>query len=383
MLFATTANEGHFGPLLPFVRAVIAAGHEVRVAAPQSFARSLANAGLEHEPFADVPGEVIGPVMARLPSLAPMDADTVVIREVFGRLDAQAGLPGITASIERWRPDLVVRETAELGSLAAAERAGVAHAQVCIGMHEMAGWFGELLDEPFAELSRLAGLESGRLAAAHASEPMFSSVPTLLDFPTGGSDAVRRFHEPPPARTGARSAQWGDLDRPLVYVTFGSIAGSLPPFTGVFRAALDALAGLDAAVVMTVGRAVDPSGLAPLPANARVFNWLPQGDVLAHASAMVARGGFGTTMGALAAGVPQLVVPLFTYDQVLNGEHVAAIGAGLTSPMGIDSFVGAADRVRQLMSDPTFTDGARRVATAIRDLPPPSAAVEELVALVG
>lgn len=379
MLFASTSNEGHFGPVLPFARAFDSAGHEVRVAAPESFARSLSGAGLVHEPFADAPPELVGPVMGRLPSLAPLEADVVVIREVFGRIDAHAGLPGVTATIERWRPDLVVRETAELASLAAAERAGVAHAQVAIGMHAMTQRFTDLLEEPLAELSRSAGLNDDRLTAALAAEPVLSGVPELLDFPDGeASAAPHRFHEPLPA-AGARSADWGDPDRPLVYVTFGSVTGSIPPFAGVFRAALDALADLDASVVMTVGRRVDPAGLGALPDNARVFQWLAQHDVLAHASAVVAHGGFGTTMGALTAGVPQLVVPLFTSDQMINGQHVAAVGAGLTTPMGIDSLADAADQVRQLLTDPTFADGAARVAAAMRALPPPSEAVGLLI----
>ena len=43
---------------------------------------------------------------------------------------------------------------------------------------------------------------------------------------------------------------------------------------------------------------------------------------------MVGHGGFGTTLGALLAGVPQVVVPLFA-DQPSNAERIAAIGAGL------------------------------------------------------
>ena len=42
VLLATTANDGHFGPLAPFARAIRAAGHEVRVAAPASYAVALA-----------------------------------------------------------------------------------------------------------------------------------------------------------------------------------------------------------------------------------------------------------------------------------------------------------------------------------------------------
>ena len=63
------------------------------MAAPASFAGAVAGAGFVHEPFADAPPELIGPVMARLPTLAFDEADDVVIREVFARIDAQAALP--------------------------------------------------------------------------------------------------------------------------------------------------------------------------------------------------------------------------------------------------------------------------------------------------
>src|SRR6187399_460901 len=78
VLCATTANDGHFGPLLPFARALADAGHEVRVAAPASYAGMVARAGFVHEPFADAPRELIGPVMGRLPTLAFEEADNLV-----------------------------------------------------------------------------------------------------------------------------------------------------------------------------------------------------------------------------------------------------------------------------------------------------------------
>jgi MGT family glycosyltransferase len=158
-----------------------------------------------------------------------------------------------------------------------------------------------------------------------------------------------------------------------VYVTFGTVAGSLPPFAGVFREALDALADLDASVLMTVGRRVDPGSLEPWPPNARVLQWVPQVEVLAHATAMLGHGGFGTTMGAVAAGVPQVVVPLFTFDQKVNGLRVAAVGAGLTVARG--KVARAADDVPRLLQEPTFAEQARRVARALRELPAPTEAV--------
>jgi UDP:flavonoid glycosyltransferase YjiC (YdhE family) len=387
VLCASTANDGHFGPLLPFARACAVAGHEVRVAAPASYAAALDRAGFPHEPFADAPPEVIGPVMAALPTMTPQEADATVLREVFGRIDAQAALPALVETVERWRPDVVVRESAEIASAAAAERAGVPHVHVCIGMHEIASRFAELIVDPLAELDRLSGLAEGRMSAALAAEPVLSLVPDVLDHPSGETpaeaDAFRRFHEPVQGSVEPRSPDWGDLDLPLVYVTFGSVAGSLPPFAGVFREALDALADLDVCVLMTVGRALDPRSLGPVPANARVYRWLPQDAVLAHAAAMLGHGGFGTTMGALSAGVPQVVAPLFSFDQAVNGEHVAAVGAGLTTDMGPGAVTRAAAEIPGLLADPTYAEASRRIRDALRELPPPAEAVALLSDLVG
>ncbi len=124
VLASTTANDGHSGPLFSFVRACRDAGHEVAVAAPASYAWTVERHGFTHLPFDDAPADLIGPVMARLPELGFDEADNVVVTEVFGRIDAQAALPGLGAAIGDWQPDVLLRETAELGSLAAAERAG-------------------------------------------------------------------------------------------------------------------------------------------------------------------------------------------------------------------------------------------------------------------
>ena len=187
VLISTTANEGHFGPLLPLARALAEAGHDLRVAAPGSFGAAVERAGLLHVPFGDAPPELIGPVMGRLPTLSFDDANLTVLREVFGRIDAQAAFPAVSAAIEAWRPDVVVREPAEFGSLAAAVRAGVPHLQVAIGMTEMSRLFVDVTTEPLTELARCAGVPGAALVDAAAAEPVLTSVPEVLD--RAGDDA--------------------------------------------------------------------------------------------------------------------------------------------------------------------------------------------------
>ncbi len=385
VLFATTANDGHFGPMRPFARAFADAGHEVAVAAPASYARALEGSGFAHLPFADPQPELIGPIMARLPELGFDEADEVVIREVFARVDAQAALPGLVDAVRGWRPDVVLRESAELASLAAAEQAGVPHVHVCIGMHEVLTRFTEATVEPLEELGRLAGLPDGRASSALADEVVLSSVPERLDAAGGPSTGGRffRYHEAAPPTTGDLPPLPLGPGSPVVYVSFGSVTGSLPPFAGVFRIALDALADLDANVLMTVGRRVDPDQLSPWPANAHVESWWPQDAILARAAAMLGHGGFGTTMGALAAGVPQVVVPMFSFDQAVNGRHVAAVGAGITLPAGPGEVPRAAGELRRVLTEPSYGDCARAMAGDIAALPHPREAVEMVASLVG
>jgi hypothetical protein len=309
-------------------------------------------------------------------------ANDVVMREVFARIDAQSGLPAVVETVERWRPHLVIRESAELASLAAAERAGVPHVHVCIGMHEVVARFAEAVHDRLEELEGLAGLDTGQLRTALASEPVISLVPEALDRAAGDPgpevDRFHRFRNAPGRSHPAPLPDWGDPDAPLVYVTFGSVTGSLPPFAGVFRAALDALAAADVRVLMTVGRKVEVSSLGPLPSNAHVVQWWPQDGVLPHASAVLGHGGFGTTLGAVAAGVPQVVAPIFSFDQVVNGAHVAAVGAGLTVRTGPDVVERAAGHVHQLLTDASYAAAAREMATTIRRMPPAADAVPVL-----
>jgi UDP:flavonoid glycosyltransferase YjiC (YdhE family) len=70
VLVSSTAGAGHFSPLVPMARACLAAGHDVLVAAPESFRHTVTSAGLRHAAFADVPPEVMGRIFSRLPSLS-------------------------------------------------------------------------------------------------------------------------------------------------------------------------------------------------------------------------------------------------------------------------------------------------------------------------
>ena len=100
-----------------------------------------------------------------------------------------------------------------------------------------------------------------------------------------------------------------------------------------------------------------------------VERWVPQDEVLQRAAAVVTHGGHGSTMGALAHGVPCVVLPLFALDQWFNAAAVARAGAGIAldgerdTRRAIDlpnaeTFAALRPAVEHVLDDP----GPRRVA---------------------
>jgi len=384
VLVATTAGSGHFAPLVPFARALREGGHDVVVAAPGSFAAAVERAGFAHRAFADASPQELGSVFGSLAGMSNDEANAVVVREVFGRIDTRAALPGVRALVDEWRPDLVVRESCELASYLVADEAGVPHVHVAVGLAS----FGESnfpgLADPLTELGGerdLAGLNEART---------LSLLPQSFEDPAcPGDERVRRFRDDAAQReatteSGVRPLPgwWDDAGDPLLYMTFGSVAAGMGLFPDLYRAALGAVAGLPVRVLLTLGDAGDPAELGPVPPNVHVQTWWPQDDVMHHATAMVGHGGVGTTLSGLRAGIPMVVVPLFA-DQPHNARRVAAIGAGIALEGGPAAMDQLGDAVRCVLSDDSYRAGARRIADEIGRLPPASDAVPWLEEVAG
>ena len=96
------------------------------------------------------------------------------------------------------------------------------------------------------------------------------------------------------------------------------------------------------------------------------------------ASAMIGHGGFGTTMSALAAGVPQVVVPLFAFDQEINATRVAEVGAGIRLGGRLEAAEHVGDAVTRVLADDRMRVVAEGMADEIASLPEVSQIVESI-----
>lgn len=381
VLVTSTEGAGHLGPLLPFVEAVGRLGGEVRAVVPPALVERLRSRGLTVEAGADPPAGDLERVRADFATLGPEGRSALMNGELFGRLCTAALLPAVGEACRRWVPDLVLHEAAEYAGALAAHRLGLAHAQVAIST-------GAAEDGSLAHAAGpLEAMEPGVAAAVRAS-PYLSRFPASLDgahYPD-----TRRYHVPrPPARP--LPGWWPGRDGPLVYVTLGTVTGALPGpvVEAAYRTALAALSPLDVRVLVTAGGTA-PARLGPLPANVHLEPWVDHDDVVAAADVVVSHGGSGTTLGTVAAGVPQVLTPMFA-DQPANARLVAAAGAGVVvapepGPGGAVAALGPGDvaRLRRAvvaaLDDHSYRQAAGRLAAEMAAYPSTDEVVAQLVA---
>jgi hypothetical protein len=329
---------------VPFLAAALRQGHEVLVVGPPA----LDPRGFPFRQGEAPPEDELRPVWDTIPQQPPAQGEVVVVGHIFARLNVRAMLGHLSDAIEDWRPDLVLRDTAEYASAIAAETHGVPHARVATGL---------TLVEEGALAFAAPALEEARegIVAAIASSPYLTCWPASADH---GPIAAHRFADPAADATPSPLPAWWHGDtRPLVYVTFGSVTAAVPSGAVAYPKALAAVDGLDARVLLTTGHELD---LGQTPANVHVERWVDQADVLGEAAVVVGHGGSGTTLGALAAGVPQVLAPLFA-DQPFNAARVAVVGAGLVS-----SLDGLRRSMERVLGDARFREAARRVADEMR-----------------
>lgn len=379
LVSCSLGGAGHFNPLRPVIDSLCNSGDDVLVVVPPSLEARVAECGYRVRVGEEPPAEQVADIRDAIATAPQAMAAVVSERELFGRLCTAAMLPAMEAAFAEWQPELVLRETCEYAAAVAAARRGIPQAQIAISQGETeASALGTAAPV-------LEAYESGVVGQIRSS-PYLTRFPAWLD-PTCYPD-TRRFRELPRHDVAKLPEFWGSEAFPLAYLTFGSVTGYMPIAADVYPVALEAMKDLPLRVLLTVGNRTDIAGLGPIPENVHVEPWVSQDDIFREASLVICHGGSGTTFGALAAGLPLVIVPLFA-DQFSNARRVAAAGAGLlVEPApGEDGrrpglvpgdAARVAEAVATVLADPAYTQAAARIAREMASMPPVEQVLEAL-----
>ncbi|HZE14291.1 MAG TPA: glycosyltransferase, partial [Mycobacterium sp.] len=374
VLLITHPSFSHAAQLIELARALEQNGHRVRMAAPPRFAASLGRHGLDAHP--------VGRDW-ELRRGDPVFDVTVGQRDIFGfaHVPDRAGIDGLAALAERTKPDLIVREYTEFAGWAVARKLGIPFATQGF-VHRLPGPVEQALADASGRVAELADIEPAIDMDDLIGAVYLDPVPPGFRAPWE-HDGMPRVLVRPSIFDGAGSTPAPDWlarlgrSRPLVYITFGTVYMDVPRLWDTVFAAV---ANLDADCVVTTGR-MDPAALPSAPANVRSERYIPQSHVLARATAIVCHAGFNTLIGAFAAGVPALCLPMDA-DQPLNATCCAAAGAGVNGanapardPRGprVDPETltpdAIAESITQLITVPTYRQRAAVLANQIASMP--------------
>ncbi len=368
IIFASQPAYGHLYPLLPLAVACAEAGHEVTIAAGDPFMDQLPLPTVYGMPPGLTLQEMEQDVFANHPELRdPANEDPLGFpKAMFGESCPRRAIPVLLELFERVRPDLVIYEVTNVGAALAADLRGVRAIAFSLGL-----W------NPF--LSSLY-----EVALADQAERWPGGPPSeLASLPGGYFDVVPpSLQNPfplPASRLPIRSVPWAPpaplpswleapATRPRAYLTLGTVAyGAVE----VLRRAVLETAAHDVDVLVAVGPEGDPALLGDLPANVHTERFVPQAQVLAKVDVAIHHGGAGTTLGAVANGLPQLILPQGA-DQPFNAAAIQRVGAGraLTNEEQVPGAIGAA--VGALLADGPERLAAKALGAELAAMPSPA-----------
>lgn len=301
----------------------------------------------------------------------PVDPHRTGWRTEYYRRKAERVGP-LRAAIRRFRPQAIAMD-AFYESMIAAELEGVPYGRVHTSLTLVAP--SSIDCEVFRsarefEAQRLALFERFGIMPEfhnfHTLSPWFNAVFATRELVGDGPLPPRTILAGPSivprAHRDAAGFDWRllDPDRPLAYVSFGTVVA---PAERLLRNIAAALVEHGMQVILRTGDL--PYEPDHPRANVFVVEHAPQLEALEAASLFVTHGGANSVMESLYAGVPMLVVP-HMFEQPVQAHFVTTAGAGLgRDPAGLD-LAACREVIGELVQTPAFRARARRIQEAYR-----------------
>jgi UDP:flavonoid glycosyltransferase YjiC (YdhE family) len=371
ILFTCIGAPGHFHPLVPLARLAEAHGHEVTFATGAAFCTVVEATGFRAVPAGfDYAGV---PLDDWFPQLRTLRGDTY--RDFVGRVvriqtQARQMVPDLLRlADEGYRPDVVVRDSAEYGGCVAAEVWGIPHASVRTAYSPSSFGRRFSVGPDLADLRHEFGLPPD-----HGVEMPFRYLHLAIEPPgfwAADEPIAPTSHLLRPAVFDRPHAEtlppWvSELPRrPTVCVTLGTFMNRS---AAMFAAIVNAVHTEPVNLVVLLGHDMDPEQFQPRPANVHLEHYTPLSLLLPHCDLVISQAGFNTIVSTLDDGLPSVLIPLGA-DQPDNAQSCTRLGVARV--LGVHErtpdAINAA--VREVMTDGTYRARAEFVRDEMRQLP--------------
>ncbi|MEC1689272.1 macrolide family glycosyltransferase [Bacillus mojavensis] len=367
---------GHVNPTLALVEKLCEKGHRVTYATTEEFAASVQQAGAE-----------------ALIYHTSLNIDPKQIREMIEKNETPISilkeslsiLPQLEDLYQNDHPDLIIYDFIALAGKLFADKLHIPVIKLCssyaqnesfqLGSEDMLLKMKEAEAEfkAYLEQEQLPAISFEQLAVPEALNIVFMPKSFQIQHETFDD----RFCFVGPSlgkRTEQESLEIEKGDGPLMLISLGTAFNAWPEF---YKMCIEAFRNSSWQVIMSVGKTIDPESLDEIPANFTIRQSVPQLEVLAKADLFISHGGMNSTMEAMNAGVPLVVIPQM-YEQELTAKRVDELGLGIYLPkeevtvsrlqeavQAVSGDQEVLSRVKNMQKDVKEAGGAERAAAEI------------------
>ena len=371
VLFTSPSALGHIHPMVPLAQALQKRGHEVRWATGPEACSRVEQAGITAVPIGLTAGDSRAQYWRQYPDAKDLPGEELpahMFPKMFGAVSTPPRLADLLPLTRQWRPAIVVHDAAEFAGPIAAAAIGVPHITHAYGALIPEARVAAAAEE-VAPLWAEVGLEPRPYGGSY--DHLYLDIyPPALQPPGGDPVSRRQLLRPVPFDAVAGETLPPELarnaDRPLVYLTFGTVFNN----NDTFRAALAGIRELDVRLIVTVGPQGDPAAFGPQPPNVVVERYIPQTLLLPVCDVVASHAGSGTVLASVGFGIPQLCMPQAA-DQFLNAAAVAKARAGIAIKPDQADAPTIAHAIDQLLNETDYRHNTRIIAAQIASMPSP------------
>lgn len=368
LLFVVPPLTGHVNPTVGLAAEAVRRGHAVAWAGHPGVLAPLLPAGAEVLPVLDDAFEAATrEARTRWLELRGAAALQYFWDEFLIPL-GHAMVPGLSAAVGRYQPDVLVSDQQALAGPVVAAQTGRPWVTSATTPAELAN--------PLAALPKIDAWVRERMASFAADHGVsalgdlrFSdrltlvlSVPELTADPGAVAPSCVFTGPVLDGRPAGGEFPWGWLDdsRDRVLVSLGTLNG--PAGAAFYRTVLAAVSDLGGRLQVVL---VAPPGLVdePVADHVLVRPHVPQLALLPRLNAVVSHGGHNTVSEALAYGLPLVVAPIRD-DQPIIAEQVSRAGAGVRVRFGRLRPAELRAALLAVLTEPTYRAAAGRLQTA-------------------
>lgn len=368
--FYNIPYHGHINPTLPLVRELIARGDAVTYFAGPAFQERIRATGAEPRSYSNL--DAFG---------QSRDSSHLIHQGALVAESANALLGEVLAAVEAERPDLLMFDMSAPWGAIASRRFDI---PAIASFPHLPFYWRTLTDDPRVLRKAMASLRPGlghwrALARQTANIAREHSLRNPADVNVLSSAAelnivfLTRYFQPHAAHFDDSYVYVGptiDTTRPetpmdirkgpdqkLIYIAVGTLYRANLAF---FQACMEAFADPAYAVIMSVGKAVDPDALIPIPDNFTVAQFVPQLQILRTADVFITHGGMNSINEAVTFDVPMVVVPN-TVEQSINAARIEQLQCGVYLDHAQLSVETLRASVSQVLTDPAASSGLERL----------------------